>query len=87
MLKVNLHEAKANLSRYARHVKAGETVIICDRNKPFAELRPLKSTKAGKAQTRRMGQDSGKMSLPADWDSDDTNADIGELFEGREGNS
>ena len=41
MVKININEAKAKLSKYARMVKSGETVILCDRNKPFAEIRPL----------------------------------------------
>ena len=38
---VNLAELKANLSSYARRVKAGETVVVCERGKPFAEFRPI----------------------------------------------
>lgn len=41
MVNINIHDLKANLSAYARRVRAGETIIVCDRNKPFAELRPL----------------------------------------------
>lgn len=41
MVKININEAKAKLSKYARMVKSGETVVLCDRNKPFAEIRPL----------------------------------------------
>jgi antitoxin (DNA-binding transcriptional repressor) of toxin-antitoxin stability system len=41
MTQINLHEVKSRLSHYARLVKAGETIILCDRNKPFAENRPL----------------------------------------------
>ena len=41
MVKININEAKAKLSKYARMVKSGETVILCDRNRPFAEIRPL----------------------------------------------
>ncbi len=41
MTKANLHEVKSRLSYYARLVKAGETVILCERNKAFAEIRPL----------------------------------------------
>ena len=41
MTRINIHEAKTHLSRYAKRVKAGETIILCDRNKPFAEIRPL----------------------------------------------
>ena len=41
MIQININEAKAQLSKYTKMVKAGETVILCDRNKPFAEIRPL----------------------------------------------
>ena len=41
MIQININEAKAKLSKYTKMVKAGETVILCDRNKPFAEIRPL----------------------------------------------
>lgn len=38
MIQVNIAEAKAKLSQYLRLVKGGEKVVICDRNKPIAEL-------------------------------------------------
>jgi len=41
MKRVNIAEAKAGLSRLLRKVRAGESVTICDRNVPIAELRPL----------------------------------------------
>ena len=41
MIQININEAKSKLSKYARLVKSGETVILCHRNKPFAEIRPL----------------------------------------------
>lgn len=41
MTKINLHEVKSRLSYYTRRVKAGETIILCDRNKVFVEIRPL----------------------------------------------
>ncbi|WP_009958457.1 type II toxin-antitoxin system prevent-host-death family antitoxin [Verrucomicrobium spinosum] len=41
MTTVNLHELKAHLSEYARRVKSGETVVVCERNKPIGEFRPL----------------------------------------------
>jgi len=43
MDKVNIQEAKTHLSRYAKKVKSGETVILCERNKPIAEIRPIES--------------------------------------------
>ncbi|HUG54122.1 MAG TPA: type II toxin-antitoxin system prevent-host-death family antitoxin [Vicinamibacteria bacterium] len=41
MKKVNLHEAKAQLSALLDRVEEGETVLICRRNVPTAELRPV----------------------------------------------
>jgi antitoxin (DNA-binding transcriptional repressor) of toxin-antitoxin stability system len=41
MLRVNIHEAKANLSKYLDAVAAGDTVVICNRNVPVAELRAV----------------------------------------------
>ena len=41
MIKVNLAEAKSHLSRYLDRVERGEVVILCRRNVPVAELRPL----------------------------------------------
>jgi prevent-host-death family protein len=41
MKSVNVHEAKAHLSEYLAQVEAGETVVICRRNKPIAEIKPI----------------------------------------------
>lgn len=41
MKKVNVHEAKAQLSELLDQVQAGETVVICRRNVPVAELRAI----------------------------------------------
>ena len=80
MFKVNIHQAKTHLSRYARRVKAGETMVLCERNRPFAELRPLAPARNAPVRQRRMGQDAGKLVLPEDWDSPQTNAAIATLF-------
>jgi prevent-host-death family protein len=47
MFKVNVAEAKARLSELLVRVKAGETVIISQRNVPVAELRPLSAPNEG----------------------------------------
>ena len=83
MLKINIHEAKTQLSKYARRIKAGETIWLCERNKPFAEIRPLSPEviRAASEKNRRpMGIDRGRFSLPEDWDSRETNEAIGKLF-------
>ena len=41
MIKVNIHAAKTHLSRYLARVAAGETIVICNRNVPVAEIRPV----------------------------------------------
>jgi len=41
MKKVNIYEAKVHLSALVDRVAEGETVLICRRNVPAAELRPV----------------------------------------------
>lgn len=57
-IQINLHEAKARLAHYARLVKAGETIVLCDRNKPFAEIRPLGGVAPARPK-RQLGQLAG----------------------------
>jgi antitoxin (DNA-binding transcriptional repressor) of toxin-antitoxin stability system len=41
MTKLNVHEAKTHLSEYLPRIEAGETIVLCRRNVPIAEIRPL----------------------------------------------
>lgn len=41
MIKLNIHEAKTHLSEYLAKVEAGETILLCRRNTPVAEIRAL----------------------------------------------
>ena len=41
MFKVNIADAKTHLSRYLDIVERGETVVVCRRNVPIAEIRPV----------------------------------------------
>jgi len=43
MIKLNIHEAKTHLSRYLEELARGETIILCKRNIPIAEIRPIRS--------------------------------------------
>jgi len=43
MIKLNIHEAKTNLSRYLKYLAEGKIIILCKRNTPIAEIRPLKA--------------------------------------------
>lgn len=76
MTTININEAKTHLSRYAKLVKAGETITLCDRNKPFAEIRPLPTKEPSKK--RKLGQLKGKVDFgDAFWAED---AEIEESF-------
>jgi antitoxin (DNA-binding transcriptional repressor) of toxin-antitoxin stability system len=69
MTKINIHEAKTHLSRYAARVKAGETIVLCDRNVPFAEIRPLTPERPRKR--RSAGFYKGKIKIVGDWKDGD----------------
>ena len=49
MITINVQEAKTHFSHYLDEVAKGETVILCKRNKPIAEIRPI----VGKVATKR----------------------------------
>jgi antitoxin (DNA-binding transcriptional repressor) of toxin-antitoxin stability system len=74
---INIHDAKTHLSEYARRIRKGERFILCDRNKPFAEIRPLPLTVDG---LRPFGLARGKFTLPDDFNAPDP--EIEKLFEG-----
>lgn len=62
MIRINVHEAKTHLSYYLGKLKKkGETIIVCNRNQPIAEIRPLPSPQTGK---RPIGLAKGKFSVP-----------------------
>ena len=41
MRRINIADAKAHLSQYIDGVERGETIVLCRRNVPVAEIRPL----------------------------------------------
>lgn len=60
MIKLNIAEAKTQLSRHLERVEAGETILLCRRNVPIAEIRPLP---ARRTEPRPVGIDRG-MTVP-----------------------
>ena len=60
MTKVNIAEARARLSALLDQAQSGEAVVICRRNIPVAELRPLPLERKA---PRRTGIDRG-MKIP-----------------------
>jgi len=83
MTTININEAKTHLSRYARRVKRGETIILCDRNRPFAEIRPL--TGCPPNGKRRLGQFKGE--CPVEDTFFEADPSIAADFEGVTGHS
>jgi len=64
MIRLNIHEAKTHLSRYLDRVARGETVLLCKRNVPVAEIRPLPVERTG---PRPIGLAKGELVVPADF--------------------
>ena len=65
MISVNIAEAKTHLSRYLKAVECGETVVICRRNVPIAELRPVVRPRT---EPRPVGIDRGMEALSSFFD-------------------
>ena len=60
MIQVNIADAKAHLSKYLESVEQGETVVVCRRNVPIAEIRPVRKRPQ---ELRPVGIDGG-MTVP-----------------------
>ena len=61
MIKLNIHQAKVQFSRCIAEVEAGETIVVCRRNEPVAEIRPLPSTPR---EPRPFGLLAGQFEVP-----------------------
>jgi prevent-host-death family protein len=61
MIVVNVFEAKAKLSEYLELVSGGERVLICKRNRPIAELRPVETSRT---TPRPIGVAQGRLEIP-----------------------
>ena len=63
MYKVDIFHAQAHFPRHPARVERGETVLVCRRNVPIAEIRPVPGRPA---QARPVGIDRG-MVVPPDF--------------------
>jgi prevent-host-death family protein len=79
MKTVNVHDAKAHLSEYLARVEAGETVVICRRNKPIAELRPVSPQRS---KPRPIGLAKGMGHVPPAF-FEPLDDELLDLFEGK----
>jgi antitoxin (DNA-binding transcriptional repressor) of toxin-antitoxin stability system len=60
--KVNIHDAKTNLSRYLAELPPGGEIQLCNRNLPVAALRSLRKAEGLKP---RIGVAKGEFEVPA----------------------
>ena len=61
MKRVNIHAAKTNLSRYLAELAPGEALVLCNRNRPVAQLESLPKQVVRKP---RIGAAKGKLVVP-----------------------
>ena len=78
MIRLNIHEAKTHLSRYLANLEEGDVILLCRRNVPVAEIRPLPRTPPAK---RPIGFLRGKFSVPPSF-LEPLSDDVLESFEG-----
>ena len=81
MIRVNIHDAKTNLSRYLKRVERGETILLCRHNVPIAEIRPVIGQRDS---PRPIGLQKGSLHVP-DAFFDPLPDDLLDEFEGRSG--
>jgi antitoxin (DNA-binding transcriptional repressor) of toxin-antitoxin stability system len=61
MNRLNIHEAKSQLSAVLAKLKPGEKVLICRRNMPVAELCALPKAPS---KRRPIGLEAGRLTVP-----------------------
>jgi prevent-host-death family protein len=76
---VNIHEAKTHFSRLVERAAAGEEIVIAKAGQPRARLVPLERPSG---RRRGYGSMRGKIWLAEDWNSEETNEAIADLFFG-----
>jgi prevent-host-death family protein len=64
-MKINIHEAKTNLSRLLVRVELGEEIILARGGKPVARLVPMDR----KSEKRRLGSAAGEFQTPDDFNA------------------
>ena len=79
MIRLNIHEAKTHLSRYLKRLEQGETILLCKRNVPIAEIRPLAEQRE---RPRPVGLAKGDFKVPTEF-FDPLPKDLLDAFEGK----
>ena len=78
MRQVNIYEAKTQLSRLIAEVEAGEVVVIARAGRPVVKLVSLAT------DLREPGWARGLIDAADDWDSEESNAAVADLFSGED---
>lgn len=79
-MEVNIHHAKTHLSKLIAAAESGEEVIIARAGKPAVKL-VVVAQPGRKSRKTMLGAGIGKLWLANDWDSDETNLEIQQMFE------
>ena len=82
MIRINIYEAKAHLSEVLERVERGETILLCRRNVPIAELRPLTAIQRSPRPLRLAHEEYGNLDVPASF-FEPLPADLQDAFEGK----
>ena len=78
MIRLNMREAKTHLSRYLAQLQEGESILLCRRNEPVAEIRALPRART---KPRPFGLAHGQFTVPDSF-FEPLPDDIVESFEG-----
>jgi antitoxin (DNA-binding transcriptional repressor) of toxin-antitoxin stability system len=79
MIRLNIHQAKTHLSKYLDRLAKGETIVLCKRNTPVAEIRPLPEARKTK---RPIGLARTTLKIPRKF-FDPLPDDLLDAFEGK----
>ncbi len=63
MIRVTIHDAKTNLSKYLAQLKKEKKIILCRHNIPIAEIVPIENET--EMEKRQIGLAKGEFTVPA----------------------
>ena len=64
MIKINIHEAKTHLSQYLDKLGKNDVIVLCKRNKPIAEVRPVDTSIS---TPRPVGLEKGRFEVESEF--------------------
>ena len=67
MTNININEIKAHFSSCLARVGSGETIIVCKRNVPIAEIKPIAATPSNKRPVGLAGKEYPDFQIGGDF--------------------